>query len=262
MLLGICNHSFCFITTFVVFHYNLPSLLQSVLWNQTFPWCYQTICSQLLMIDQSDVSNYNFWLHIFPAASYWSFFLSTLAYCAFGKTYFLNFFFFSLPHPDVPTKTNKGKWILGEIKLFILLTAFWVLYHKKSWITYTVCAAERDYTLGFLYCTLNMVRVYSYYKYIFIKINHTKTVSSSTSWILLREIFSMQFAFAYENIQTVHFWQKVNSRCSSMKLILGKFIWKQISDAWWMTSLCLCDDWQEKDGKWISGRNKMKVADI
>lgn len=148
----------------------------------------------------------------------------------------------------------------------------WVIYiahcilnplpHKTSWITNTVCAAEWDYTFGFLYCTLIMVGVYSYYKYIFIKINLAKVVSSCTSGILPRET-SMQSAFASKKVQTVHFWQKVNSRCSSIKLIWGKFIWEQqISDAWWMTGLCLCDDWQEKDVKWISGRKKIKVANI
>lgn len=77
-------------------------------------------------------------------------------------------------------------------------------------------------------------------------------VSSSISWIVLRETTSMQFVLVSEKIQTVHFWQKVNSRCSSIKLIWGRFIWEQqILDAWWMTSLYLRDDWQENDGKLI-----------
>lgn len=120
---------------------------------------------------------------------------------------------------------------MGEIRLFILLTAS-PLPQKTSWITYTVCAAEWDYTFVFLYCTLNMVRVYSYYKYIFIKINLTKVVSSCISWILLRET-SMQFALSSEKIQTVLFWQKLNSRCSSIKSI-----WENSfeSNKFWMPS--------------------------
>lgn len=121
------------------------------------------LCPQSQMIDQTDVSNYHFWLHIFPTILVnigLFFFLVTLAYSAFVKAYF---FFSPLPHTDVSTRIKgNGHWEWLIYILFIIYIAHCILSplpEKTSWITNTVCTAAQDYTFGYLYNEITLLGI-------------------------------------------------------------------------------------------------------